>query len=171
MFEDFGNGMDEVNQIAVAMLEDKDAERIRIPRDGVFRVWAYDEPDLEKRKSGAYFDEATAERFRTLLGDQGWNFCARECEAAFAPYQSGRVYVIFYSEDGLSEILGQESLWDAVDMISDELGIEELEYCDEYFNYVGEVLADASGEEVWDDFEEKRADMILGYLTYVGVDV
>jgi hypothetical protein len=168
MFEEFGqdNRMDQVNQIATAMLEDKNAERINLAKDDVFRVWAYTEKD--PKISWPFIDDETRERFHDLLDEEGWSFHFGQGGGL-----DDRIFAVFYDQDGLLEMLDQEELWDCVDMLKDELGMadpetEEQDYDDStFFDYfTNEDDEEESGEEIWED-ESRREELMLEYILYL----
>ena len=180
MFEEFGqdNKMDQVNQIATAMLEDKDAERINLPKDDVFRIWSY----ADKPSYGPYgqnpsadfeaiiarfIDKDTKTRFKPMLEDEGWNYAVGQGGGT-----SDRIYVIFYDEDKLLEMLDQDELWDCLDILKDELGTsdpdaEEEDFADIFFDeFTNEDDELESGEDVW-EYKHRRKDLILEYIVFV----
>lgn len=178
MFEEFGqdNKMDQVNQIATAMLEDKDAVRISLPKDDVFRIWAYVETDPTRlavmrhltTTTGDFVDQETKDRFGELLDDEGWSFHFGQGGG-----NDDRIYAVFYDQDGLLEMLDQEELWDCVDMLKDELGMadpdtEEQEYDDSTFfdEFTNEDGEEETGEEIWED-ESRREELMLEYVLYL----
>ena len=170
MFEEFGqdNKMDQVNQIATAMLEDKDAERINLAKDDVFRIWSYaDKPSYGPYGQNPFIDKDTKTRFKPMLEDEGWNYAVGQGGGT-----SDRIYVIFYDEDELLEMLDQDELWDCLDMMKDELGTsdpdaEEEDFADTFFDeFTNEDDELESGEDVW-EYKHRRKDLILEYIVFV----
>ena len=170
MFEEFGqdNKMDQVNQIATAMLEDKDAERINLAKDDVFRIWSYaDKTSYGPYGQNPFIDKDTKTRFKPMLEDEGWNYAVGQGGGT-----SDRIYVIFYDEDKLLEMLDQDELWDCLDILKDELGIanpeaEEEDFADIFFDeFTNEDEELESGEDVW-QYKHSRKDMILEYIVFV----
>ena len=150
------------------MLEDKDAERINLAKDDVFRIWSYaDKPSYGPYGQNPFIDKDTKTRFKPMLEDEGWNYAVGQGGGT-----SDRIYVIFYDEDKLLEMLDQDELWDCLDMLKDELGIanpeaEEEDFADIFFDeFTNEDEELESGEDVW-QYKHSRKDMILEYIVFV----
>lgn len=161
MFEDFGNEMDEVNQIAAAMLEDSDASRVALPGDRVFRVWMMVD-DL---------DAHTRERFVPMLEEAGWGVYVQKSGELYT--KRAFFYCVLYSLEAMDGLVSKKTLIGAVEAMLPEMGIDTYDSdVEDFFDFdeYDEVVEDeVNGWELWrlcDDRPEKRSEMLLEYLVY-----